>query len=502
MSYYSSSITLPLDLIGIVASYANVETLASLDLTCRDMRQHTHEGWAACARSQFGSSRRNGKDAWRAGVALTGEPGENYVTRLDHYPESYSNAFTGSTTLAQNESIVVFCSDQHEHERTPPPDNSDNEDAQMRALLPEHPIQVRDAKSLDVLYHFEGGARVWEVAICGPVGKEFIVICTVRDVICFYGPNHEESLTLYSSSSVQETKLLGKDDALIVFREGRIFVHQPKYGRISGSNDQFSIDCVWQTHVRQGANPDDDFECGQPAWSADSTQFAYSAIDNQISIWNLYDQSSSLSSLINVKEQSNRRTVHPSPSQELKAAHPIAAQRPTFFRTVAFNQYLAAGTLEGIETITVFDRSTGIRLYTMMDTIGPARFFGADNVQDFTPAIDLEISGYYLISASVQGCVLGVWDLRTGKPSYRTMMEHFLGAHGWDYPSHMVRLSAWSCHAFLITTPTGEMALWAFPQSQHDEADLAQIAAREASRRGILSTSSTSFDDGEDVMAM
>lgn len=431
---------LPFDLWGEIALYEDVETLLALDLTCHTLRNLTDRAWAARAHQQFGIQRIRGKDAYRSGVSLTGRPRANYVIQLANPAGEYQGAFSGSPVLAQNENIVAFSSDARDHSAAG--QIIDGE------LVPHHPIQIRDAKTLEIKKYLECHNRVWEIAICGPVGSEIIVITTLREVIAF---RDDQSTTIYNKEGGAHltAKILGKHDKLLVFRNGTLFVHH------IGPGPELALPCFFESSI---ASPDD-FYITAAVWSYDCAEVAFCAHANTILIWNVAD-------------------ANPYEAQRIVAVE--TSIDPAHYSSIAFNSMYVACVVEDTETIVVFDRATGGFSYKVTGTTGVVQFSQLDD--DSSPTMVISIAGHQLISSSIEGCMLGVWDLRTGEPSYR--MLHRTSVPNFESPSCMVQLSGWSFHAFVTTTHReGELALWGFPECKEDEDRLSCIMQREAGLR-------------------
>jgi hypothetical protein len=436
----ASSPSLPVDILRIIVSYSDAATLAALDLTCREMALLSDAIWAALAQSCFDLQRPRGKDAWKAGVALARPPQSNHSVILRHPPE-YKDAFSGSTVIAQNEAIVVLASDQHDHVWD-----------ESNGVL-EFPIQVRDAKSLDVLKHFDCGVRVWEVAICGPPGNEIIVVTTLGDVIAFYG---DESVSLHAAviGHPEESKIIAKADVLLVLRGGFLYVYTPN---ITSSTPQ-SLDLTSEIQI---ANPSE-FQCTTFAWSSDTSEFGYCIQENQVCIWGLYGDSGH---------------IKPFQRQVLKSREP-----GDMYVSLAFHHRYAAVAQDSLGGIVVFDRTSGAQMYRVSDTIRPAPLVGPgiDNGV-VAPSTDLVMTGKYMISSSANGCALGVWDILTGEHSYQSMEDDLATEHAdGDYPAKLVLLSGMEFHALVGTSPTGELLLWGFPECRQHEELLENIHIREA----------------------
>jgi WD40 repeat protein len=288
------------------------------------------------------------------------------------------------------------------------------------------------------------------------VGAEIIVVASTEyEVIAFRG---DQSVTLTLDAELGST-LLGKADALIVLQHRFIFVHQ-----IATTSDlRESLPCTFKIPI----DPSQHFCFESAAWSSDMTQFGYCAQEGHISIWNLYDRPSS--SLYDKPE------IKASAIQELKIPS-TGLDCEDYLTSLAFNDSYAACSAGLLDTISVFDRRTGSRLYKISAAGGLGRHESA--------TIELVISGHFLISSSGEGCILGVWDLRTGKLSYRKMT----GARGTWHRYAIVQLSSWNFHAFVGTTPAGEITLWGFPQCKEDEDQLKIIYVREAARRNSVCT--------------
>lgn len=425
----ASSASLPVEILRVVASYADPTTLKALDLTCREMRRLTDETWAMLALSSFGMKRLQGKKAWKAGVALARPPYSNRGIILRH-PWVYNDAFSGSTVLAQNDSIMVFASDQHAHSREPDIFSSNHGD------ILACPIQVRDAKNLNVLRHIECNVKVWEIAICGAPGSEIVVVSTIRDVVAFKG---NQSVTLHGGADgPDESKIIGKADALIVIRRGVLYVHHPAV-----DSPELLMELTCKIEI---ANPMD-FECSFVAWSVDTSQFGFSLQDDHFCLWTLYDDA---------------QEIRPCELQQFESPDPVGC-----YASLAFDEKLAMVTGEGFEGIDVYDRVSGTRRYRMADayTVGSAHL-GV-------------MTGKYLIPSSPHACVPVIWDLTKGKPTYKKMFP--ADNDFWQHPTdEMVQLSGMGFHAFVETISSGELLLWGYPESQKDENHLGRIRKREA----------------------
>jgi hypothetical protein len=193
------------------------------------------------------------------------------------------------------------------------------EEGTQNLLIPSFPIQVRDAKTLEVFHHFECGVQVCKLAICAEI---IVVISDEDEVVAFRGDQH---VSLHSSRGAEfGTKLLGTTDALVLFQDRFIFVHCIA----ARSKLEESLPCTFKIPI----GPSQHFYFESAAWSSDMTQFGYCSQPGHISIWNLYDPPSSSSY--------DRPQIKPSAIQELKMPS-IGVNFHDDFTSLAFNDRYA-----------------------------------------------------------------------------------------------------------------------------------------------------------------
>lgn len=105
---------LPLDVFRMIAAYSSDDpsTLASLDVTCREMRQHTDAAWALLAQKRFGNSddepELNGKESWKAGIAFSRTP-QPPITLWQPDEEAYflARVASGERIMAVAQTVTV-----------------------------------------------------------------------------------------------------------------------------------------------------------------------------------------------------------------------------------------------------------------------------------------------------------------------------------------------------------------------------------------------------------
>jgi WD40 repeat protein len=372
--------------------------------------------------------RPRGKDAWKSGIALTRQPKDSHMTVLRH-PKRYRDAFSGSNVLATNSSILILASDQHDHVHS------------------EHawqfPLQVRDAVTLEVLRMINCGTPVWEVAICGPVGNEIIIITTIKKVIALYG--NEEYIALQSDPTgyFDAYKILAKEDVLLVLRNGLLHIYFPSV------NSKPFLELFVEFQI---ADPQD-FLCTVFTWSTDFSEFGYCINPNKVCIWRLYD---------------DLGRINPSHVQTLTSNEP-----EDLISALAFNEKFAALGQDNLGGILVFDRDTGNQLFRVCLNQLHNQIEEPDGENSTTA---LALSGKFMIASSSNGCSLGVWNLETGEHSFRSV-DFFHMENG--YPARMVQLRGLKFHSFVTTASTGELILWGFPESLVHEIYLESIQRRE-----------------------
>jgi hypothetical protein len=421
--------SLPVECQHKILHYADVNALCALDATCISFQTATNQHWGRLAQEKFGIQKERGKLAWRQGMALVKPKHREIFVLRD--PEEYDCMYAGSPQTATNGSILVHCSDDMDA-------GADITYAGNDAMV------FRDAKTLSFMRTRACAIPMpWKIAICGPEGAEVIVTSNISKMAGQQGNRSQEIVwdeilkdkEVPNNSQDRGTQLLGSETHLIALFRGNIHIFIPGVNPLLSYAS--SVPCFPDMSSRS------EFHCEAICWASDeevSHTFALSCQDKCVSLWKLDVQSSQAEHIRDIQDDDDEISGN--------------------FDSISLSNCFVACSRSS--RVYIFDRESGKKLHNLCDLEDEDKDVDFDTVYPLT----MEAVGDLLVTTSIYGCALCVWQMRTGTllRRYEDAFERRIAyrhPEGSDVAS-MVRLKGWDCTAFV--TNGGGLMLWAFPE--------------------------------------
>lgn len=453
-----SCIILPPELIRIVVSYSDASTLASLDLTCKEMSKHTNVVWVRLAKERFGeAAAEDGKKSWRSGISLVSDNRREPPIEL-WQPDRGQDYILPE--CAENGRILVI--------------------AARTAAYGCLPLQIRDCQTAEVLEErmvtgVDFADNICDMVICGSAGNEIIVLTTnFNHVIVYHGMIGPTVLHRGDgfASFDSRTKLLGKVDLLLVLRYGKIYFYRPA----DPPGSDLQVQLLQLLHTAPFYTEAPVMYCSATAWSSPhKTEFGLSYEDCRVCIWSLGEDNSG----VDIQPQLVETFLcRPPERDQLDLGAQGHAFLATMFSSLAFNgAYVVA--IRSRFLMIIFDRKSG----TVVHRVSASQLHAPSDLGELRSGnADIFIRGSYLLSAlqCKRKCSFTVWDLKSGTASHHPIP--FISTVSYTrrgYCASVVHLSHLRYFAFYV--PFGDMLLlWGFPKSREDREHFEMIRSREA----------------------
>jgi hypothetical protein len=387
-----SLMTLPGEVLSSIISYCpDAESLASLDTTCKTLQTLTAPHWEARALQRFGFFGRSpgstGKDLWRFASGLL-RPDK--VVCVPLAPYNSEGAITGTVSLGVSDSssrIMVMGSDDHDYR----PDEG-----------VQRPLVVRTVANDDYSpVILDGEISTWEIAVVGPEQGEIVVngcrqddlhaqrLCPVegtvnRKMFNMRDVDREQGIDADGELSGLHMELLGCSELLIVARRGHFFFFVPDEKSLLRLVKVTRIDC---NDVRASwtgmcwASP----ELGKKVFCCRTNPC-------RVRAWRVDLQSDTSVLLHNVLDFQTADIE----------VHAIAVS----------SSYVAVSRGES-KNISIYNHNG-----TLLSNLSEGVDDEADE-DDFVYSVCMFATGEILVSSSIEGAALCIWDMRKGVLLYR-----------------------------------------------------------------------------------
>ena len=397
----------PHEILSHIFSFCPVESLASLDLTCTDFRQATPDSWEARARQRFGSfgqsEETTGKAAYQKASALL-RPEKAVIVPLP-WGSLPVMSFSGTPSLGMSQSgrILVTGSDDHAYE---PDENLDFfRDAQY-----QNSLIARDLRSGDYgPVVLDGRIPAWEVAVVGADHEEIVInsqghkLLHAQRINPISGGMNRLEVDMESvdrkqgidspyynggsDSSPKPMYTLGCATMAVVARRGHFFVYVPDVSKL-----------LKLVHVTRIDANDESVRARGMTWLqpevAEENTFCCSTHPGRIRVWRAELQSGASSAVIH-----NILDIQTPES------------RYCFYAIAVTDKYIAASP-GSTKRISVYNHN-GTVLSSPSEGLNESDYMNEGD-DDFVNPLCMFATGEILVTSSVAGAALCIWDMWQG----------------------------------------------------------------------------------------
>jgi len=450
----------------IIISFCPAPTLASLDLTCKKFSDSTALCWERCAMQRFGvfgaTDGVQGKERWRRGCALV-RPGQHVAVTLSR--QNPEMAMMGSPKLAVSafSGRVAVGSDDHHH----------TEVDQVR-----RPIVVRNVFNRnDPIQLLEGEISTWQIAFCGTGSDEILANgCTNEHLYAQRltphsaggNPNNvrlnladiakQRGLESFQSECYS-LEILGCKRFLLVARHAHFFFFVPDVDQVIKLVQVTSIDSADPRATHNGmswVSPELGPDC-----------FCASTQPGRVLVWQVDEVAEGGFNLQTITDVQTTKTEDP-------------------LETIAVSNSYVAVSPGSTKRLYVYSRdagSSGQLIHTLNEEMEENREQYED-IGGSTFPLSMFVTGEILVSSSIRGVALCVWDMRQGVLLHRILdfldrrTPHFHDElpEGSDITSLM---PIYDQGAVCFVVFCGPTQMFVFPSSVQRRAQLQSLAEEE-----------------------
>lgn len=435
-----------------IASYLLPESLTSIHATAKFFDELLEPIWNKRAEERFGITGDYGRSAWKLGASLVRASKNEH--RLCFRPEEVDLCLTGRSVVAKCSSFMAVSSDCWTTDET----------AWMGA-----PILIRDIETLRIRKVLRVSCPVWNLAICGPTGKESIVASSGRDIFLLSMNSDQRKLLDFESLDdrgnasryVSESgiPLIGSEHSLLVYRFGRLFIFNVRdNGEIllCRTRDFLAAELVRQ-RLLDGI-PLPRYHRKALCWGHDNRTFGIASRPGKIHILKLTEDFGGSEQVQTITTDPLHTFCNLSISENFVAACPHRSKR-----------------------IHVFDIESGSRVHIIEPSYSPYwDDFLASTVSesfDFVDGLQLETLGHLLLTTAKSGNALCLFHLPTGKLLYQTEQAYRSRSCPPVVGISCMALIRRGEHTLVYTHHTGSGSLvWAFFQSNRGQQEAENLA--------------------------
>lgn len=413
------------------------EELFGLEASCKSIHQSVSYCWKTLAKDVYAVQADDvpGKELWNEGRALASLQPDR--SRYVYFRNADFDVFREGVFFGCNKSIMVMSSSDH-NIQTP----------HGGGFIPACPIRIRDAKTLKILANMDGSHHHKAVDVMGPSGNEIIIEYLDS---CLKGYRNCQVVWEHEWKDPEPTDvwcLLPSEKAILIVRNQslHIFSLDPSTG----------LPCLTDTVVLEHRVVSPTFN-----WLKHSCSFCMHVRPGVLSFWNIQDG-----------KAKKYRTM-------------TLAVNKCFNFIYAGSKHLVTAGAQDDDAIHVFD-TEGNLLHRLVE--GDLERPTPGHV--WSPMNCAVINGGLLVSNSLMGAALCVWNLRTGQMVQRfeqSIAEGHMFRPGNNYADgtwvHCLDvLPSFDFPFFLMSDNDGSLFAWAFPSSPKDFQQLQKVqyqAARE-----------------------
>ena len=430
---------LPDDVLGhiLLSATRDPNELFGLEASCKTWNEATSRCWRLLAKDHFNleAENVNGKDLWNEGRALESLAIDRcryvYFRNVDY------DVFRQGVFFGCNNSIMVMSSSDH---------NTAHQ--QSGGFIPASPIRIRDASTLKIIANMDGSPNHKAVDVLGPSGNELIVEYLDSCLKAYRNCKQVWEHKWKDPTPTDNWCLLPSEKALLVVRnrELHVFVVHPS-NTLPQLADTVTLEEVMSLTIN---------------WLNEGLAFVLHVRSGELTFWNIDGGKHKL-----VKFRTMRLSVD-----------------KCFSFVYAGSKNLVTAGAQDDGAIYVFDRK-GTLLHYLVEGV-PMPYPN----HRWSPMNCCVVNGCMLVSNSMMGAALCVWNMRTGMLVHR--FEESIAAGHCFRPGHtytdgtwvhcLDQLPSFDFPFFLLADNDGSLFSWGFPSdtSQVKRCQmLEQTAARE-----------------------
>lgn len=425
---------LPDDVLGqiMMAATRDPQDLFGLEVSCKALNDATSRCWRMLAKDHFNlaeeSEQLNGKELWNEGRALESLSQERcryvYFRNVDY------DVFRQGIFFGCNTSIMVMSSSDHNtgHRGT-------------GGFVPPSPIRIRDATTLKILANMDGSPNHKAVDVLGPSGNEVIVeyldncLKAYRNCKLVWEHVWVDHTTQPGSGVLLPTDnwcLLPSEKALLVVREVDLHVFLVD----ESTKLPYLADVVRLEHV----------VCPTINWVDEGRAFMLHVRSGEVTFWKIHETTKKM-----VKGRTMRLPMDVS-----------------FSYLYAGSKHLVAAGAPGDDAIYVFDHN-GKLVHRLLEDITKPHESHA-----WSPMNACVVQGCLLVTNSLMGAALCVWNMRTGRLIQRfeqSIDEGHCFRPGTNFSDgtwvHCLdQLPSFDFPFFLLADNDGSLFSWGFPTNE------------------------------------
>jgi hypothetical protein len=424
---------LPDDVLGqiMMAATRDPRDLCGLEASCKALRDATSRCWRMLAKDHFNlveeTEDLDGKDLWNEGRALE-SLSEDRCTYVYFRNVDY-DVFRQGIFFGCNTSIMVMSSSDHNtpHQHT-------------GGFIPPSPIRIRDAATLKILANMDGSPNHKAVDVLGQPGNEVIVEYLDSCLKAYRNckPVWEHSWVDHTQPGSGGTFptdnwcLLPSERALLVVRDKDLHV--------------FLVDESTKLPYLADVVRLEQVVCPTINWIDEGRAFMLHVRSGEVTFWKIHEMTKKL-----VMFRTMRLSVDES-----------------FSFVYAGSKHLVTAGAPDDDSIYVFDRN-GKLLHTLLEDISKPHESHA-----WSPMNACVVKGCLLVTNSIMGAALCVWNMRTGRLIQRFEQSIDQGhcfRPGNNYSDgtwvHCLdQLPSFDFPFFLLADNDGSLFSWGFPADE------------------------------------
>lgn len=411
------------------------DEILGLEASCRNLHHAVLRCWKILARDYYNiTDHENGKDAWKEGRALNAlDPSRcEYV----YFRNADYGVFRDGVFFGCNESIMIMSSSGHDTLQ----DSS--------GFVPENPIRIRDAATLKIVANMEGSANHKAVDLLGPSGNEFIVEYLDQGLRAHRNNRQVWEHTWSDGpTTTDQWCMLPSHHALLMIRNRNLhlFVYTPDAPKLT---DVVKIETQNETPTMN--------------WENLGRNFVLHVHPGILSFWKI--------------DKSNKMRHYKTTTLSVKKSFDFIYSGSKHLVATGATRESNNDVFD--DNIYVFD-TNGMVLHKLLENIvrpRPNHHFSPMN------AVNV-INSELLVSNSLMGAALCVWNLRTGKLVHRqeqAIAEGHMFRPGEEYADgtwiHCLdQLPSFDFPLYVMADTGGSLFVWGFPDTAEQRARIAHL---------------------------